>query len=299
MNDIAVPQAAAIGPGTRLAAARESQGLSVSEAAAALKLSPRQIEALESDSYERLPGAIFVRGFLRSYARLLKLDPAPVLRSAESLLGTPAAETERAPAPETPFPERRRAAWRGWALLGGVVLLGLSAYEVYLDMPQPQRVQPRPAAVTQAAPEPAQQGQAEPSRSAEPAPQARSAAVVPSAAESATSSAPAPGGAAPPAPSAAETAPAAPAAAPAVSAARGEHVLDFAFDRDSWVELRDGSGKVIESGLNRAGTQHSVSVRLPASLVIGNAAGVRMSVDGEPYDVRQHIKVDVARFGLK
>ena len=66
MNQVAVQQAPgmiAVGPGRHLTAAREAQGLSIAEAAAALKLSPKQIEALENDWYDRLPGPIFVRGF--------------------------------------------------------------------------------------------------------------------------------------------------------------------------------------------------------------------------------------------
>ena len=69
-------------PGERLARARQAQGLSTGDVARRLKLSVWQIEALESGNYAPLPGAIFVRGFIRNYARLLKLDAEALLEAA-------------------------------------------------------------------------------------------------------------------------------------------------------------------------------------------------------------------------
>ena len=66
-------------PGAMLRAAREARGLAVSDVAHALKFSERQISALEEDRYGDLPGGQFVRGFIRSYARLVKLDPSPLI----------------------------------------------------------------------------------------------------------------------------------------------------------------------------------------------------------------------------
>ncbi len=65
--------------GDTLRRARESQGLSVADVANSLKLNPRQIDALESGRFDQLPGYAFTRGFLRNYARLLKLDAGPLL----------------------------------------------------------------------------------------------------------------------------------------------------------------------------------------------------------------------------
>ena len=70
-----------ISVGKTLREAREQLGLSVNEVANRIKFAPRQIESLEADDYARLPEAAFVRGFVRSYARLLELDPARLLTS--------------------------------------------------------------------------------------------------------------------------------------------------------------------------------------------------------------------------
>src|SRR5262245_39729621 len=74
-------------PGTQLRAARTAAGLSVAEVAAQMRISPKQVEALEADRYAELPGTVFVRGFIRNYARVLKLDPVPLLHALEPVLG--------------------------------------------------------------------------------------------------------------------------------------------------------------------------------------------------------------------
>lgn len=79
--DAAAPEtmASAMSPGARLAAERQAHGLTVEQVASQLNLAPRQIVALEADDYAALPGMVIVRGFLRAYAKLLKIDPTPLL----------------------------------------------------------------------------------------------------------------------------------------------------------------------------------------------------------------------------
>lgn len=67
------------GIGARLRAAREAQGRSVGDCAAALKARVTQIEALEREAFDVFGGDIYVRGFLRSYGALLGLDTAELL----------------------------------------------------------------------------------------------------------------------------------------------------------------------------------------------------------------------------
>lgn len=62
------------GIGKLLASAREVKGLSTGDVADKLKLTSRQIEALEAEEFDKLPAAVFVRGFIRNYARLVGLD---------------------------------------------------------------------------------------------------------------------------------------------------------------------------------------------------------------------------------
>src|ERR1039458_7621063 len=65
--------------GRMLREARERFGLSVADVAAQIKFAPRQIEALEADDFKHLPEAAFLRGFVRSYAKILHLDAQTLL----------------------------------------------------------------------------------------------------------------------------------------------------------------------------------------------------------------------------
>jgi len=71
-----VPPASA---GQLLSAARDEWDLSVEEVAQYLNLSTDTINALEQDAYEQLPGSTFVKGYIRSYAKLLRLDEAEII----------------------------------------------------------------------------------------------------------------------------------------------------------------------------------------------------------------------------
>ena len=66
-------------PGSLLREARLASGLSIAEVTQSIKFAERQIEAVESDDFDKLPGSTFVRGIIRSYAKLLRLDPEPLL----------------------------------------------------------------------------------------------------------------------------------------------------------------------------------------------------------------------------
>ncbi|MBY0570364.1 MAG: helix-turn-helix domain-containing protein [Burkholderiaceae bacterium] len=66
-------------PGARLAAARNASGWTVDQVATQLKITRHQILAIEADDYDVLPAPAIVRGFVRAYAKLLKLDSAPLL----------------------------------------------------------------------------------------------------------------------------------------------------------------------------------------------------------------------------
>jgi VIT1/CCC1 family predicted Fe2+/Mn2+ transporter len=72
------------GPGARLRAARKASGLDQDEMARALNLSRRVIRALEEDDDEQLPGATFVRGYIRSWARLTGESEEPLLAAFAS-----------------------------------------------------------------------------------------------------------------------------------------------------------------------------------------------------------------------
>lgn len=67
------------GPGAALRAAREQAGLGIAEIAHRTRLEPRIIEALEAEDYQSLAASAFIKGYLRSVARALDMDPVPLV----------------------------------------------------------------------------------------------------------------------------------------------------------------------------------------------------------------------------
>ena len=67
------------GPGQVLRAEREALGVTTRDVAETLNLAVSMVEAIEADDYEQMPAAVFARGYIRAYARLLSLEPEPLV----------------------------------------------------------------------------------------------------------------------------------------------------------------------------------------------------------------------------
>jgi cytoskeleton protein RodZ len=305
------------GVGERLRATREAHGYTVTDVAQALKLTSRQVEALETERFDLLPGAAFARGFLRNYAKLLGIDPTPLLQSLAQTSGVGAPELAPVCNAEGTMPAGDgglRPSAMPIALIA-LLLLGVVVAGWYFDwFQQPQEsgdsaaaieTPVAPAAVTPvppaldlapvvipddapagsdglpAAPAPDTLPVPAPVQGALPAPQA----VV------------APGATPPAVPAVAAASPATePAAAePADSARR----LVFRFSGESWVEVRDATGTIIFARTNRAGSVQEVQGEPPFKLIVGNARDVSLSYKGEAVDLAPHTKVTVARLTLE
>lgn len=270
-NEVAGREAS---PGRMLSAARQRLNLSVVDVARQLRLSGRQIEALEADDFDKLPGPTFVRGFIRNYARLVQVDSGALVEMVEQMMPPQPVRSILPDAEDIPFSTQREKTWRNYILAGFMVaLLPVLVYEAYRGKtPQSTAVKQATAEVRPAAPPRIQP-------------------VV-----AAASAAPDKPLAAPPSgqsdvPQAGEQ----PAAGPA---AGGESVIRMAFDKDSWVEIKDRDGKTIFSQLNPGGTEQVVKGNPPFSLVIGNAAHVKLAYNEQPVELAPHIKVEVARLTL-
>jgi hypothetical protein len=106
------------GIGEELRQERLRQGLSVDEIAQRTRISLRSLESIEADAFDRLPGVIFTRNFVRLYATDLKLDPEPLMARL------PRVDIESAPLPNPPV-RHGRSAWdpRRTAALASVLWL--------------------------------------------------------------------------------------------------------------------------------------------------------------------------------
>jgi len=291
--------AAAGGIGRSLRHSREARGLTVSDAAHALKLTLRQVEALEAEQFDRLPGAAFARGFLRNYARLVHLDPEPLIADFDAFHAGAAVELRPLSNAQGALPSggAGRSPSAMPAALAAAGLLGLVVAGWYFDwFRQPASTAPAessaPATVLPPAASPAEGGSG-----------------VPAAAPPALSS---PGGeAASAAPGSALVGPAPRVVAAEAQAAAGQPLGDvaagpdglerlvFAFGQEAWVEVRDVSGEIIFSRIGKAGSTQEVQGKGPFALVVGNAQNVKLSHNGKPVDLAPYTAVSVARLTLR
>src|SRR5438876_624659 len=85
--------------GTQLRQARETRGIPLAQLNARTKISPRSLRAIERNEFDRLPGGVFTRGFLRAYAREVGLDPEEIVRQYVAEYETP--DLSSAGQPET------------------------------------------------------------------------------------------------------------------------------------------------------------------------------------------------------
>lgn len=282
--------------GDTLRRTREAQGLSISEVANALKLNARQIEALESGRFAQLPGLAFTRGFLRNYARLLKIDAAPLLAGLQAPAAGEPMELAPASNAHGDMPQVGRGRFRRSVIPGVLAALALFGivvagwyYDTLRKKPAEELARPTPDAQQGAAegePASVQPPPAEPAQNAAEAP----AAPAPAAAAPAVAGVPVPLS-----PTVAESGPVSP-VAPAAEAGRDRLVFQFA--QDAWVEVKDKGGKVVFSRLGKAGSEETFDISAPVSLVIGNARHVKLQRNGSPVDIPTPGKVTVGRLKL-
>lgn len=269
--------------GAQLADRRQQHGWSVDDVANQLKLAPRQIEAIEADNYAALPTIVMTRGYIRSYAKMLGLDPATILPSTVPVAAAQAQILGKQRS-TTIFSESRRAlAGRNrvpykW-IFGGIVLVlavvlatqfgGLSG----LRRSSAESVAPHAASVTS--------GEASNAELSPPL----------SAAPSATL----------PAANAVPTVDAKPqlAVVATPAAAAGANQLRLTFKQDSWVEIKRADKSTLFSRVGKAGSTETFDIDQPVFVVIGNLAGVDATLRGVALDLKAGAKSNVARLNLK
>lgn len=305
--------------GALLKAAREKQGLHIAALAAALKVTPRKLEALESNRLDELDGAIFTRALAQSVCRALRIDAKPVLALLPQPEARPLAHVSGSL--NTPFRERGSRDDRPLVhtaqrvLTIGAVLLMVAAGLLFL-VPLPTW---RPAVAVQDAPAtspvaatPADGGAApstEPTAGAASAPAASAPAPagVTSPVPVTANAAPVSGSSLPPAVMPAATAVAsAPSATPAPStagpaatsgapAAVAGAPLQITASAVTWIEVREKGGRVLISRLLSAGESVALEGAFPLQAIIGNAASTRVSVRGRVIDLASATRDNVAR----
>lgn len=268
------------GPGARLMQARLDLHLAREDVSAKLHMSSRQIQALEEDDYTVLPGATYVRGYLRNYAVMLGLDPATILAAhAQITAKATHAESEHA-VPRREITSRHHQI-RFTTYLVAFVVIGLAvAWWQGRDVrpPNPLLTSQEPAA------EPSTPADAVSAPVAELPPQKTPAAAPrPTKPESTTAGTAVSSISAP---------------TPPVMPVGPHGKLVLYADRDSWVDIRDGHQAKLAYETLQAGRVLTFDATTPISVFLGNAAGVRAEYNGKPVDIAKFRAGVTARFSL-
>lgn len=291
--------------GAMLKAAREGAGLHIASLAAALKVPVRKLEALEGNRWEELTDATFSRALASSMARHLKLDPAVVLAALPAGKPVPlviSGGLGRAAPANGGGPLFPSATLR-WV----VALLLLAAGGLYFA---PQWL---PTVTEDLLPALTPSGDATTDRSlagvgslvtVAPSDGSSSTAmetttvVLPS--TEALTSGPSPTVAGAPAVDAVATnaVPVTVAVSPN-SAVAGKVLMNLLAKGDTWLEVRDDTGRLRVQRLVKAGEQMSFEEGAVYAVVVGNAAATEVEVRGKALDLMALTKNNVARFEVK
>jgi cytoskeleton protein RodZ len=320
-NDSGVERLLASSPGARLQKGREAKQMAVSDAADALHLSAGVVKALEADDFRALPNATFVKGYIRSYARLLDIPSEELVRSYESITGCDK------PKPLQPIDQPSARGKRGVLLvvLAGIVALGVlvalfwpssepsNTHGVATTVTEPavaavlaepvdtvgaqdavgENVISKDVTLEQAVPEvEASIDTPIDTLALQQAPlpiNEQPVTLSPLQAEQAEDSAVF----TTTAPLQVQSVPAPQGSEPSVTG-----VLSMTFSGDCWVEVFDGTGKSIYSNLKRHGETLTLSGQPPFEAKLGNGDVVSLSYNGQPvsFSVPSH-KVVRVRLG--
>jgi len=240
--------------------------LSLDEVAGQLRMPVQVVAALEAEQWDRMGAPVFVRGQLRSYAKLLKVDLGELLEQARIAPVVPPTLVSHTHTP----PIRRMAENLGRRAVY-VVITAVLAVPIWFVISNPSRNAPPSTASLDVVP---------------PASTAGSDATQPAAVTAAQPASRQEG------PYIASMAPMAPRAAS--QAAKG--VLTLNFKGNSWVNITAPDGSTVEKAEITAGETRSFSAGQVGRMVLGNAAQVEVQQAGANVDMTPYQRGNVARF---
>ncbi|AOI78783.1 helix-turn-helix domain-containing protein [Burkholderia sp. NRF60-BP8] len=309
--------------GSRLAQLREAKGWSVDDVSARLKVAPQKLRALEAGDISHLPGVTFALGVVRSYAKMLGVDPEPFAQALRRERGVPEVDLSMPASSGTDLPRGRVSIPLGgssrhhpWLWGTGIVIVAVVAVLMWHTGGDSSSLLARlkgsdaehasaasAAAASSSAEEAAANGASAAVANEVPAPAAASAAP----AQSIASAVPAPAApvataaASQPVAATAAASTAAPAQPASVVVAAGQSMVELKVKQDCWFSVRDKNGKELFSALVRAGETKQVAGDGPFKVTIGNKAGLdAVAFDGKPVDPAKYsaARGNVARFTL-
>jgi len=267
--------------GERMQREREMRGITLEEIAESTKIGTRSLRALEGEDFDKLPGGIFNKGFVRAYAKYLGIDEEQAVTDFMAAHGEFQQQQPASTTPETPAVEEPPLSLNMLVVGGAIVLLVLifAAWRFHEPIAgaasrMVHRAKPAPAAQTPSTvaaapkPAPAAPGVAPPDKISTPGAASNSPAVVPGAARTTASAA-----SQNPMLSGAST------VSPAAAALPGEFVLQIRARQDSWVSIT-ADDKVLMQGTLKG--EKTIRAKNKVVLTTGNAGAVELSFNGQP-----------------
>lgn len=314
---LAVPRS---NPGETLRKAREGRGWSVAEVAAQLNLTAQRVAQIEAGAFDKLPGHTFARGYVRTYAKLLGVDPNRLVLEFDQFTNSDASGCTVHSLGH--IEEPRSYSQRMLRLVSFVLLLGLAGAGFYwwqeqgsgraqedlaasfeqvevesvdgttlihpLDEPEDQAVLLAQGDTPLTLPLDVVQATGEDDSEAEVAPTDVSETSAVAAVATEASAAP---------PAQVEPAPTS-ASVPAAPLPAGQARVNIDFTADCWTQLTDADGKVLFSALKRKGDSLELVGKPPFELRLGFARGAQVSYNGAAVDVQPFVSGETARMKL-
>jgi hypothetical protein len=224
--------------GGYLQAVRAERGIGLEEVAEETRIALSTLKAIEAEDFDRLPPDVFLRGFLRTFAKTVGADPAEAVRRYDARLRMLQRSAGAVPAPRSARQGLGRKLAAALTLLAGLMAVTLVGYRYWGQ--GPQEAVPAPLAVN---------------ADSEAAPSTAAATPLPS---EAAKRPPIPG--------------------------IPKHVLTVSAQEEIWVKVSIDQGTPSEHTL-KAGAQIKLEGQSGFNLLIGNAGGTRLNLDGKPVQV--------------
>jgi cytoskeletal protein RodZ len=250
--------------GETLRRERVKRNLDLDRVSRELKISSRLLEAIEAERFDKLPGGVFVKSFVRQYARLLELDEDDIASELQRMLDPQPAVAAKAESakPQVDIPLPRVKGWeavgdKGWGWTSSLPALALVVVVILVCSLVYSWSQRKRDSVS------AHEVAAVPADRAKPtAPTAVATPTLPPSSPKETG---------------AERVAVAAAAAPNASAVRVQLIAQ----EPVWVSVQ-ADGKFIFSDILDTGQSRNVEAGSTVRLRLGNAGGIEIALNGKP-----------------
>lgn len=285
VNDQISGTAESPSPGQMLALARERANLTHEYVASALHMTVTKVKAIEQDDYKKLNVETYIRGYLRSYAALVKIDSAPVLAAYEALVASGGCTVPKADYIVRPPVARKGLGFILFVVALLALLLLISVWFLgnriqpepvlpTLPLPATALVNSSSSTASQVTALPLDEVEAGSGEVGDTEPAGRnntSSVAVPEAEITAGTE------------------------VQSASQSQLDH-LYFVFDEECWIEVSDSQGDVLATALQPPGSRLALIGKAPFKVKLGKAHKTTVTLNNQPVEINAPEGVDLYNF---